>query len=219
MAGIANSITRPDWVNPIYDPGQVPIPTEPQDYDFALVVNPITLGAFTSNHHIVDELGDYILLSRGPGHPTQELGNGLPDGWEPIDNSQLLHVTDGETIFFAFSDPPQGIGSVVGIARELEVQPNSCYVVSAHVQDWYQTNDQPWRFLQQLVVNDVVLWSHDVGDIGSCQNEINHFLMPTSSHLRVQIRTLALGQPHDLDDWRSLSLTGVQDLQLQPCGQ
>lgn len=218
-AGITYSLTRPDWVEPIYNPGQVSRVVEPEKYDLALVVNPLSMNAFISSHHAIAEEGDYVLFIDDQEFPREQIGGRLPEGWSPISDKQLLHVSSGGTIFFAFEDKPEEMGRSVGISKELEVQPNSCHVISADIQDWYQSNDQPWVILQQLVVNDVVLWSHDVGGDGSCLQEINHYLMPTTSEVRIELRAVAFGEAHPQTDWDSMSLTGIRNLKVKPCDQ
>lgn len=216
-AGIANSISRPDWVEPIYDPGRVSEVVEPGRYDLALAANPISVMAFSRTHTRIEEYGDYVLFGPGDDSSSNVIGRDLPGGWSPISESQILHVSEPGTMFFAFGDESEGTGSSVGIKKEIEVEPNGCYIISADIQDWYQDNDRPWVFLQQMVVNDVVLWSHDVGGEGSCRQRINHFLMPTSNTMQIEIRTFAFGQPNSPADWQSMSLTGVQNLEIKHC--
>lgn len=216
-AGIANSLARPDWVEPIDNPGKVSGIEEPEKYDLALVTNPLSLNAFISSHRVIYEQGDYVLLVADREASPEPIGSTLPEGWSPMSDRQLLHVSSDGTIFFSFVDMPKEIGNDVGITRDLKVLPNSCYVISAEVQDWYQSNDQSWVVLQQLVVNDAVLWSHDVGGGGNCLQEINHFLMPTTSELRVDLRVVAFGEAQPQTDWEGMSLTGIRNLEVRPC--
>jgi hypothetical protein len=216
-AGIANSISRPDWVNNFYDPDATPPTSNSESYDLALLVDPLDIRSYAQSHRVVAEVGSYVLFADGQGSTLSALSGQPPSNWAPITNEQFLYVSPGGTPFFAFDQASTSRGSAVGMETVEDVQPNGCQIISADVEDWYHANDQPWVVLQQLVVNGVVLWSHDVGASGSCIQQIDNYLMPTTNRLTIQIRAVAIGSPQAPSTLQGMSLTGVRNLSLHAC--
>jgi len=188
-----------------------------EPYDLAVLVNPITIRALASTTNTISELGDYATVITSGSSPTTETVYDLPLRWNPISADQFLHVNSSGTIFFSFGSNPARLGDYVGIETIMHTSPNACYIISADVQDWYDATDIPWVLLQQLVVNDIVLWSHDVSAADGCWQRIHHFLMPTSNEMHIQLRVVAISNPMLPIDWEQASLSGIRGLLIERC--
>lgn len=218
-AGIANSVSRPDWTklvdsDMITSLGQVagsPLPS----YDLAIITNPLTASSLARSSITLAEFTDYLILAPGRSSPPEE--RSLPAPWEPLRDDQFLAVNQQGTIHFAFVSPPTGIMDSVGIRATIPTKPGACFVLSADVQDWYERPTPTWSVLQQLIVNNVVVWSHDVAGTGGCLQRLDHYLVATSTELKIELAAVAPSGPLYPLDWSSVSLTGIRNLSITEC--
>ena len=84
--------------------------------------------------------------------------------------------------------------------------------------DRYNIEHLPWSILQQLVINDLILWSHDVSaDNFYGWQQIEHYVLPTETQVRIKIRAVAQSPPDQDLDWSNVSLTGIRNFSLEGC--
>jgi hypothetical protein len=222
VAGIADGLTRPDWVKliPTTDLLQTASQSDaiPRAADLMVLTNPLSVAAYADRLAPLAKIGDYVIaVSSDAGN----LGAGsvdLPQPWRFISEDAFRRVDPDGTIYFAFDPAPSDIGDAIGLRTSLDVPPNGCWILHAEVQDRYEPDLHPWAAVQQLAVNDTVIWSHDVSGDKTCGwLDIDAYLMPTTSRLDVQLRVVALTGPDLPVDWRAMSLTGVRNLSLSEC--
>jgi hypothetical protein len=218
-AGIANSLSRPDWTrlvdsDKIYSLDRV-VGSPMQSFDLGILTSPLTVSRLSASSHIVAQVDEYTIVV--PGQPASLERTPLPEPWAPIREDEFLSVNQDGTIHFAFSSPPSGPMDAVGIHASLTATPGRCYVLSADVQDWQERASPTWAVLQQLIVNDVVLWSHDVAGSGGCWQRLDHYVVAMGNHLDVKLVAVAPSGPLSSLDWPSFSLTGIRNLHIGEC--
>ena len=220
-AGIANSVSRPDWTTLagademalLQDGFSEPSPA----FDLALLANPLAIRALAADTVLIEAIGDYAIVGASTSPQPTEEPTPLPIPWTAIRQDEFLYVNPNGTVFFSFESAPDIVGDRAGIEALLPTSGNSCYILSADLQDWYERAEPSWTILQQLVANGVVLWSHDVAGTGGCWQRLDHYIMSTSDQLRIQLRVVALAEPIAPIDWSRVALTGVRGLRLSPC--
>ena len=218
-AGIANSVSRPDWTTSV-DPDRItalrqvagfPLPS----FDLAILTSPLTADALAGSTRTIARLHDYTIVAPGGSSPAQP--RSLPAPWVAIRQDQFLAVNQDGTIHFAFASPPASVMDKVGIRASIPTTPGTCYILGADLQDWLERPEPTWAVLQQLIVNDVVLWSHDVAGTGGCWQRLDHYLVATSTQLNVELAAVAPSGPLASTDWPSVSLTGIRNLRISEC--
>ena len=222
VAGIADGVARPDWVRLRPTTDLLQIASGPEAVlrmaDLVVITNPLTLAAFADQLAPLAEIGDYTIARPSAAGGLSVRSANLPQPWQYITDDAFRRVDANGTIYFAFDPSPAYIGDAVGLRATLDVPPNGCRILRAEVQDRYEPELQPWTAVQQLVVNDIVIWSHDLSGERLCGwQQVDAYLMPTSSRLDVQLRVVALTGPSLPIDWRLMSLTGVRNLSISDC--
>jgi hypothetical protein len=184
-------------------------------FELAILSSPLTIDRLATSSRTVAQIHDYTLVV--PGEPVSVERIPLPQPWAPIREDQFLAVNQDGTIHFAFSSPPSGAMDAVGVRASIGTAPGYCYILSADIQDWYNGSSPTWGILQQLIVNDVVLWSHDVAGTGDCWQRLDHYLMATGTELNIELAAIAPSGALWPLDWPSVSLTGISDLRIRGC--
>ena len=186
--------------------------------EFWLLTSPHTMSTVALNVEFVRAVGQFIFVS--PGNTGGILNCTEIPGreWAHIGESGYCFRIPPSLFFFGFSDAQPVAGEETGIQLIWATEPNSCWILNSEVADYYSEEDYPWRFLQQLVVNDVVLWSHDVSsDQFTGWQPVGHYIMSTGDSVSMKFRVVAINEPDDNIDWRGASATGVRNISLVPC--
>jgi hypothetical protein len=221
IVSVGHMLRHPDAVTYLDGPTIIsPGPNIPrlQSFDLVLLTNPVTIRKLSHALVPIATTGDYLLAAPDNRGMPPSPATSLPDNWRPISSQHLLDVTQDGTILFAFDPAPASQGDAVGIETHILTAPNSCYILKAKVQDRYAGSTTPWALVQQLVVNNVVIWDNDVSLGTQCGwNTIDHYIMPTGDHLEVQLRAVTLTGPEVQIDWPYASLTAIRGLTITPC--
>jgi hypothetical protein len=223
VAALGNLLRRPDSVTYIESDelqNSVNANTELglSSFDTIVLTNPTTIRALASDLTYIKAIGDYLVVEPGNGIDLSTKAKGEVGDWDNIDVNQFnVHLPSGTDVY-GFSEAPMETGQEAGIEKFLEMPRNGCVVIRASIRDYYNNDEYPWVFLQQLVVNDLVLWSHDVsGDEYFGWQDISYFIIPATEEVKVKIRITNLQPFIEGMDFQRASRIGIRDLTVEEC--
>lgn len=223
VAALGNLLRRPDSVIYIESDelqNSVNANTELNisSFDTIILTNPITIRALASDLTYVTAIGDYLVVEPGNGIDLSTESEGKIGDWENIQSNQFAVHMPSQTDVYGFPEEPLKVGQEAGIVKFLEMPKNGCVVLRASIRDYYNNDEYPWVFLQQLVVNDLVLWSHDVsGDEYFGWQDISYFIIPTTEEVKVKIRITNLQPVIEGMDFQRASRIGIRNLTVEEC--
>jgi hypothetical protein len=179
--------------------------------------DPATIGELLPNLEIERTYGDYTIArpALGRGRSAQ---SPIESGWYPTTPGQFMVVVPPDQIVIGFDGLARQERDSVGISRTLAVEPNGCYILEMEVRDYSALAGRPWVFLQQLAVNGIVLWSHDIAnDAFEGWQRVAHYIMPTGDTVSIELRIRSLAGLELSEEWRRLSRLAVREFRFTPC--
>ena len=116
----------------------------------------------------------------------------LTEGW----GVRLMRSANIFKDFFKFRlkhDNPQK-GDFAGISTSFNGTPNETYTFEAYIKDKYEKSGGEGRINQQILINDKVMWSHDICDKkGSGWNKATINFLQGKEPSKIEIKVAAIG--------------------------
>jgi hypothetical protein len=138
--------------------------------------------------------------------------------WVPLNPGQFIVKLPPTTLVFGFGNPNPHKGQRAGIRRDFDVVPDLCYTIDFLIKDPYSVSKYPNRIAQQLIVNGLVLWSHDIsGDEIYGWQRVSTTFVSTVDKVHVKIAVVAVNEPESGWAWGDVSKTAVKNFRLYPC--